>query len=68
VAESFFGSLKQQQVQWRHYQTRFEAQQDVMNYIPSFTTVIACIHIWVTKAPANMNRNGGTEESCLTGL
>ena len=33
VAESFFGSLKQERVQWRHYQTRYEAQQDVMNYI-----------------------------------
>jgi putative transposase len=36
VAESFFGSLKQERVQWRNYQTRFEAQQDVMNYISMF--------------------------------
>lgn len=33
VAESFFGSLKQERVQWRHYQTRYEAQQDVLNYL-----------------------------------
>jgi putative transposase len=33
VAEGFFGSLKQERVQWRNYQTRNEAQQDVMNYI-----------------------------------
>jgi len=33
VAESFFGSLKQERVQWRNYQTRNEAQQDIMNYI-----------------------------------
>lgn len=33
VAESFFGSLKQERVQWRHYQTRAEAHQDVLNYI-----------------------------------
>ena len=33
VAESFFGSLKQERVQWKHYQTRFEAQQDVLNFI-----------------------------------
>ena len=33
VAESCFGSLKQERVQWRNYQTRNEAQQDVMNYI-----------------------------------
>ncbi len=36
VAESFFGSLKQERVQWRHYQTRLEAQQDVLNYITMF--------------------------------
>ena len=36
VAESFFGSLKQERVQWRSYQTRLEAQQDVMNYISMF--------------------------------
>jgi transposase InsO family protein len=36
VAESFFGSLKQERVQWRNYQTRFEAQQDVLNYISMF--------------------------------
>ena len=33
MAESFFGSLKEERVQWRNYQTRNEAQQDVMNYI-----------------------------------
>ena len=36
VAESFFGSLKQERVQWRHYQTRYDAQQDVLNYISMF--------------------------------
>jgi transposase InsO family protein len=36
VAESFFGSLKQERVQWRYYQTRFEAQQDVLQYISMF--------------------------------
>ena len=36
VAESFFGSLKQEQVQWKQYQTRYEAQQDVLNYISMF--------------------------------
>jgi len=33
VAESFFGSLKQENVQWQNYQTRHEAQQDVLEYI-----------------------------------
>jgi putative transposase len=36
VVESFFGTLKQERVQWRHYQTRHEAQQDVLNYITMF--------------------------------
>ena len=33
VVESFFGSLKQERVQWRNYQTRFEAQQDILHDI-----------------------------------
>ena len=33
VAESFFGSLKQERIHWRNYQTRYAAQQDVLNYI-----------------------------------
>ncbi|MFT4712981.1 MAG: transposase InsO family protein [Candidatus Azotimanducaceae bacterium] len=36
VAESFFGSLKQERVQWHHYQTRSEAPQDVLEYISMF--------------------------------
>lgn len=36
VAESFFGSLKQERVQWHHYQNRYEAQQDILNYISMF--------------------------------
>jgi transposase InsO family protein len=36
VAESFFGSLKQERVQWKSYQTRYEAQQDILDYISMF--------------------------------
>lgn len=36
VAESFFGRLKQERVQWKNYQTRHEAQQDILNYIAMF--------------------------------
>jgi len=36
VVESFFGSLKQEQVQWQRYQTRHEAQQDILEYITMF--------------------------------
>lgn len=36
VVESFFGSLKQERVHWEHYQTRYEAQQDILDYIVMF--------------------------------
>ncbi len=36
VVESFFGTLKQECVQWKSYQTRFEAQQDILDYISMF--------------------------------
>ncbi len=36
VVESFFGTLKQERVQWRHYQTRHEAKQDILQYITMF--------------------------------
>ena len=36
VVESFFGSLKQELVQWRNYQTCYEAQQDILEYIAMF--------------------------------
>lgn len=36
VAESFFGRLKQERVQWRNYQSRYHAQQDILNYIAMF--------------------------------
>ena len=36
VVESFFGSLKQERVHWRNYETRNEARCDVLNYITMF--------------------------------
>ena len=33
VAESFFGTLKQERVNWRSYQSRLSAQQDILSYI-----------------------------------
>jgi len=33
VIASFFGSLKQERVQWKNYQNSHEAQQDILNYI-----------------------------------
>lgn len=36
VVESFFGTLKQELVHWKHYQTRHEAQQDILRYITTF--------------------------------
>jgi putative transposase len=36
VVESFFGSLKQELVHWKHYQSRYQAQQDILRYITTF--------------------------------
>lgn len=36
VAESFFGRLKEERVNWRNYQTRKEAREDILNYITMF--------------------------------
>ena len=36
VAESFFGTLKQELVQWKNYQTRHEAKNDILAYISMF--------------------------------
>ncbi len=36
VVESFFGTLKQERVHWQNYQTRYEAQQDILQYISMF--------------------------------
>ena len=36
VVESFFGTLKQELVHWKNYQTRYEAQQDILRYITTF--------------------------------
>ena len=33
VAESFFGTLKQERVNWRSYQSRLSAQQEILSYI-----------------------------------
>lgn len=36
VAESFFGTLKNERIHWRRYLTRDEARRDVVNYITMF--------------------------------
>lgn len=36
VAESFFSRLKEERIRWRNYQTRWEAKQDILNYIAMF--------------------------------
>ena len=36
VVERFFGSLKQERVQWKSYPTRYDAQQDILNDISMF--------------------------------
>ena len=36
VVESFFGTLKQEWAQWQSYQTRYESQQEILDYISMF--------------------------------
>jgi len=36
LIESFFGRLKQERAQWKNYQARFEAQQNILNYVAMF--------------------------------
>ena len=36
AAESFFGRLKDERVDWSNYQTRWEAKQDILDYITMF--------------------------------
>lgn len=36
VVESIFGSLTQERVHWKHYPTRYQAQQDSLRYITTF--------------------------------
>lgn len=36
AVESLFGTLKPELVHWKHYQSRHEAQQDILRYITTF--------------------------------
>jgi putative transposase len=56
VAESFFGSMKQERVQWRHYQTRLAAQQDILNYIAMFYNSKRLHSYLGYKSPAQYER------------
>ena len=55
VAESFFASLKQERVQWRNYQTRNEAQRDVMNYIIMWYNTQRCVLTWAVNRQISLN-------------
>jgi putative transposase len=39
VVESFFGSLKQERVHWRNYETRYGAQQDILNLVDQIASI-----------------------------
>ena len=59
VVESFFGSLKQERVQWKSYQTRREAHQDVLQYITMFyneTRLHSCLGY---RSPNEFERQEG---------
>ncbi len=57
VAESFFGSLKQECVQWQNYQTRFEAHQHILNYISMFYNSLRLLSYLGYQSPNQYEQN-----------
>ncbi len=57
VAESFFGSLKQERVQWCNYETRQEARQDILTYITMFYNNTRLHSYLGYKSPNEFERN-----------
>ena len=69
--ESFFASLKKERVHWHSYQTRYEAQQDVLDsHDDVFTTAGDCIRIRDMSAPVKVHESAmvENEEEPQTGL
>lgn len=56
VVESFFGTLKQERVHWRHYQTRYAAQQDILQYITMFYNCIRMHSYLGYKSPSQFEK------------
>ena len=56
VAESLFASLKKERVQWRRYQTRAEAQQDILDYIVMFYNSRRLHSYGTTSVPMSANQ------------
>ncbi len=54
--ESFFGTLKQERVHWRHYQTRYAAQQDILQYITMFYNCIRMHSYLGYKSPSQFEK------------
>lgn len=63
VVESFFGSLKQERVQWRNYQTRYEAQQNILNYITMFYNAWRLHSHLGYKSPSDYEKEKAETES-----
>jgi len=61
VVESFFGRLKSERVQWKSYQTRQEAQQDILQYITMFYNSIR-LHSYLGNKTPNQFENEMREE------
>ena len=58
VVESFFGQLKSQRVHWKNYQTRSEAQADVVQYITMWHNSIR-VHSYLDYlSPDGFERRG----------
>ena len=62
IVESFFGSLKEERVQWRNYQTRNEAQQDVLKWNGPPRTLKRRRNAPEWRFLSNQNRNEANHE------
>ncbi len=49
-------SLKQERVHWRHYQTRYAAQQDILQYITMFYNSIRLHSYLGYKSPSRFEK------------
>ena len=58
MVESFFGSLKRERVQWRHYQTRAEARADIVEYITMFYNIHRLHSYLDYQSPEQFERHG----------
>ena len=61
--ESFWASLKNEQVHQQHYQTRAQAQSDIFSYIETFYNTTRLHSALDNKSPAQFEREYGQRQN-----